>query len=143
MFERLLHSLGKPDSPQTENVGDDGELVLAAAKILYAVLPVDYVVTNQEAVALRMSLMRLFEISPDRCRRLIARAAAAHAKDTSILAAATLLKHRTSDAFRKQLCAEVNLLIHADGVVHDNEADLENRVSRLLGFGGDYWKKSG
>jgi uncharacterized tellurite resistance protein B-like protein len=142
MFERLLNSIGQPAQPPTTDVAADGELSLAAAKVMFAVLPVDYEVTNQERVALRTSLMRLFHISQEKCHRLMARAAAAHNKDPSILAAATLLKHRTPENFRRKLLAEINSLIRADGVLHDNELDLEHRMARLLGLGSDSWQQS-
>jgi uncharacterized tellurite resistance protein B-like protein len=142
VFERLLNSIGQAPQPQSTNVAADGELLLAAAKVLFAVLPVDYVITNQEGVALRNSLVRLFALSPEKCHRITSRAAAAHGKDPSILAATTLLKHRTPEGFRRKLLAEVNTLIRADGVLHDNELDLEHRLARLLGLSSDQWQKS-
>jgi uncharacterized tellurite resistance protein B-like protein len=142
MFERLINSIGQPAQPTSSNVAADGELLLAAAKVLFAALPVDYAVTSCEGVALRTSLMKLFALSPEKCHRLISRAAAAHGKDPSILAATTLLKHRTSEPFRRNLLAELNLIIRADGILHDNELDLEHRSVRLLGLTTDEWQHS-
>jgi uncharacterized tellurite resistance protein B-like protein len=142
MFERLLKRIGQSNQSHLKNIATDAELLLAAAKVLFAVLPVDHVVTKQEGVALRTSLIRLFALSPEKCRRLMARAAAAHGRESSILAAATLLKHRTPEAFRHELLEEVNSLIHADGVLHDNELDLEQRVARLLGLDNGGWKQT-
>lgn len=142
MFERLINSIGQPAQSPSTNVSADAELLLSAAKVLFAVLPVDYVVTSQEGVALRTSLIKLFNLSPEKCHRLTARAAAAHDKEPSILAATTLLKHRTSETFRRKLLAEVNVIIRADGVLHDNELDLEQRVARLLGLSTIQWQQS-
>jgi uncharacterized tellurite resistance protein B-like protein len=129
MFERLINSFGQP-----ANSYGDAELQLAASKLLFAVLPVDYKVTNEEAHALRNSLTSLFHVSPEKCRRMISRAAAAHAKEPSFVAAATLLKHRTTESFRQKLMTEARNLSRADGVVHNNELDLEQRLERLLGL---------
>jgi uncharacterized tellurite resistance protein B-like protein len=142
MFERLIHSIGQPAHPTLTDVSADAELLLAAAKVLFAVLPVDYSVTSQEGVALRRSLIKLFTLSPEKCHRIMARAAAAHDKEPSILAATTLLKHRTSESFRRKLLAEVNVIIRSDGVLHDNELDLEQRVARLLGLSTSHWQQS-
>jgi uncharacterized tellurite resistance protein B-like protein len=142
MFERLINSIGQPAQPILTNVAADGELLLAAAKVLFAALPVDYSVTSCEGVALRTSLIKIFALSPEKCHRVMSRAAAAHSQDSSILAATTLLKHRTSESFRRNLLAELNLIIRADGILHDNELDLEHRAARLLGLSLGEWQRS-
>jgi uncharacterized tellurite resistance protein B-like protein len=142
MFERLINSIGQPGQPPSTNVAADGELLLAAAKVLFAALPVDYAVTSSEGVALRTSLVTLFGLSQEKCHRVMSRAAAAHGQDSSILAATTLLKHRTSESFRRNLLAELNLIIRADGKLHDNELDLEHRAARLLGLTSGEWQQS-
>ncbi len=142
MFERLINSIGQQSQPPSANVAADGELLLAAAKVLFAALPVDYSVSSCEGVALRTSLIKLFALSPEKCHRVMSRAAAAHSQDSSILAATTLLKHRTSESFRRNLLAELNLIIRADGILHDNELDLEHRAARLLGLTTGEWQRS-
>jgi uncharacterized tellurite resistance protein B-like protein len=134
MFERLINSFGQPANQHTADVLHDGELQLAAVQLLFSVLPVDYDVSPIEGCALVTSIQSLFGFSPERCHKMIARAAALHARDSSIMAAATLLKSRTTLAFRSRLLAEVNTIIRADCVMHDNEIDLERRLERLLGL---------
>jgi uncharacterized tellurite resistance protein B-like protein len=108
MFERLIKSFGRPANQGNGTVIHDHELQLASAMLLFGALPVDYKVTSDET--------------------------SAHARETSIVAATTLLKHRTSEKFRRQLLAEINAVMRADGVLHDNEIDLERRIERLLGL---------
>jgi uncharacterized tellurite resistance protein B-like protein len=136
MFERLINSFGQSANPR------EAELQLAAAVLLFGVMPVDYKVTQDETSAFRASLVSLFNYSPEKCRRVMARAASAHARDSSIVATTTLLKHRTSEQFRTRLMCEVRKLSRADGVMHDNEHDLEQRIERLLGLAQDNLQKS-
>jgi uncharacterized tellurite resistance protein B-like protein len=142
MFERLVQSFGQPANQQPANILQNSELQLAAVKLLFSVLPVDYVVTNDEGCALVKSVCKVLACSPEKARRVVARAASAHARDTNIMAAATLLKHRTTFLFRQRLLAEVNVIMRADGVLHDNELDLEHRIERLLGLGSTILKST-
>lgn len=134
MFERLINSFGKPANQHDGSYPRDPELQLAAATLLFAVMPADHKVTADETCTMRKALNSLFNMSPEKCRRMIARAAAAHSRDSNIVAPTTLLKRRTSKIFRLQLLAEINSIMRADGVLHDNELDLEHRVARLLGL---------
>jgi uncharacterized tellurite resistance protein B-like protein len=134
MFQRLLNRLGAPANQQEAGWPHDHELQLAAAVLLFGVMPVDYAVTRDEGGALFAALTNLFHFSPERCRRMIARAAAVHVKDSTIMPAATLLKARTPETFRQQLLHEAQRIMQADGVIHVNEVDLFNRLQRLLGL---------
>jgi uncharacterized tellurite resistance protein B-like protein len=134
MFERLIRSFGRPANQTDGTVVRDQELQLASAKLLFSMLPADYNIEPEESVALREALTRLFHFTPMKCRRMIARAAAAHYREPSVLAAATLLKHRTAEAFRHTLLDEVRAIARADGALHPNELDLQTRVERLLGL---------
>jgi uncharacterized tellurite resistance protein B-like protein len=142
MFERLINSFGQPANQHAPDILQDGELQLAAVQLLFCVLPVDYEVTAKEGSALMSSLVTLFGYSPEKCHRMVARAAAAHDRDSTIMPAATLLKSRTTEQFRRRLLAQVNVLMRADGVLHDNELDLEHRIERLLGLASPNLQKS-
>jgi uncharacterized tellurite resistance protein B-like protein len=137
MFERLIKSLGQPVNRNDAPPDQDPELQLAAALLLFGVMPADYKITRDETSALRVALIGLFDFSPERCRRMMARAASMHARESSIVGATTLLKRRASEDFRLRLMREVRKLSRADGVVHDNELDLEHRIERLLGLAPD------
>jgi uncharacterized tellurite resistance protein B-like protein len=142
MFERLINSFGQPANQQDNGPVINSELQLASAMLLFSVLPVDYRVTVEEGCALQKSLFALFDLSPEKCRRMIARAAAAHNRDPAIVAATTLLKRQTSELFRIRLLAEINIIMRADGVLHDNELDFEHRVERLLGLAPETFRRS-
>jgi uncharacterized tellurite resistance protein B-like protein len=142
MFNRLLKSFGRPANQEDNPVIHDGELQLAAAVLLFGILPVDYVVTADEGAALKKSLQTLFGFSEEKCHRMMARAAAVYGRDTSILAATTLLKHRTTEMFRYRLVAEAQLIMRADGVLHDNELELGQRMKNMLGLGDTSLEKS-
>jgi uncharacterized tellurite resistance protein B-like protein len=142
MFERLINSFGQPANARDDGAVSDPELQLASAMLLFSVLRVDYHVTADEGCALQKSLLTLFNMSPEKCHRMIARAAAAHSKDPAIVAATTLLKRRTSDDFRHRLLAEINIIMRADGVLHDNELDFEHRVEKLLGLAPERLQQS-
>jgi uncharacterized tellurite resistance protein B-like protein len=143
MFERLIKSFGKPSNQHSSIVVRDQELQLASAKLLFSMIPADYNIEPEESVALREALTRLFHFGPMRCRRMIARAVAAHYREPSLLAAATLLKHRTSEAFRRNLLAEIRRIACADGTLHEYEIDLQTRVERLLGLPSTEFKLTG
>lgn len=134
MFERLISSFGRPANQHAADILHDGELQLAAIQLLFSVLPVDYKVSPVEGCALVKSINTLFAFSPEKCHHMISRAASNYSRDSNIMAAATLLKNRTTIAFRKSLLAEVNIIMRADGILHDNELDLEHRLERLLGL---------
>jgi uncharacterized tellurite resistance protein B-like protein len=143
MFERLIKSLGRALPESDGFVLRDQELQLASAKLLFSMLPADYNIEPEESVALRFALTRLFHFSPHKCRRMIARAAAAHFREPSILAAATLLKHRAPVEFRQRLLEEIRVIARADGALHENEIDLQERVERLLGLPSTAFKMTG
>jgi uncharacterized tellurite resistance protein B-like protein len=143
MFERLIKSFGKPSNQDNGFVLHDQELQLASAKLMFSMLPVDYYIEPEESAALRESLTRLFGFNLSKCRRMIARAAAAHFHDPSLLAAATLLKHRTTETYRRNLLEEIRAIARADGTLHDYEIDLQERVERLLGLPSTEFKLTG
>jgi uncharacterized tellurite resistance protein B-like protein len=143
MFERLIKSFGTPSNQHNAFVLRDHELQLASAKLLFSMLPADYNIEPEESVALREALTRLFGFGTLRCRRMIARAAAAHFREPSLLAAATLLKHRTSAAFRQNLLLEIRRIARADGSLHHFEIDMEERIGRLLGLPATEFKLTG
>jgi uncharacterized tellurite resistance protein B-like protein len=142
MFERLIKSFGKPANLTRSAHVTDHELQLAAAMLMFAVLPVDHKVTADETCALRSALVSLFDFSPEEAQRMLARSAAAHANEPSIVAATTLLKHRTTPEFRQHLLHELRAIVRSDGEVHHNESDLEQRVERLLGLSPHGFQKT-
>ena len=142
MFERLIKSMGQPANRQNGDVTHDPELQLATAQLLYGMLPADYLVKQLECIALLHGLERIFGFGPQRSHKLVARAAAAYSNEPNILASATLLKRRTSLAFRQKIMVEAKAIALADGDIHNNESDLLNRLANLLGLNNQNLKLS-
>ena len=134
MFDRLIEALGtvstKDDAVQIQRA----ETQLAAAILLYAVLPADRIFVPEEILALRQGLNHIFNFSDEKCRKLMSRAASQYQKEPTLLAPATLLKHRLSLSFRNLVLATARRIAMADGQLHDNEADVLRRIELLLGL---------
>ncbi|MFO1033171.1 MAG: TerB family tellurite resistance protein [Hyphomicrobiales bacterium] len=134
MFERLIESIG------IESTGGDAaqlaraETQLAAAILLFAIIPADRQHHRDESLALHLSLRRLFPLPEDKARKLVARAAAQYGREPTLLAPATLLKHRLSEAFRRRILLEAEIIAMADGSIHEFERDVLSRMERLLGL---------
>jgi len=134
MFDRLIESLGRTNQIDDSAQGRVVENQLAAAMLLYSVLPADHVIVPQESMELRLALQHLFFLTDLKSRHLITRAVSAHARDPSLVACATILKHRFSFAFRRRLLGAAHRIAMSDGRLHDNEADVLARISSLLGL---------
>jgi uncharacterized tellurite resistance protein B-like protein len=134
VFERLIESLG------TASTGDDAaqllrtETQLAAAILLFAIVPADRQHQPVESLALHLSLRRLLAISDEKTNKLVARAAAQYDREPTLLAPATLLKHRLSEGFRHRLVVEAHIIAMSDGQLHAYEQDVLSRTERLLGL---------
>ncbi len=144
MFDRLIEALGtistKDDAVQVQYA----ETQLATAILLFAVVPADRVCLPEEMQALQNGLLHIFDISNAKCRKLMSRAASQYMKEPTLLAPATLLKHRLSLSFRNLVLATARGIAMADGSMHENEADVLRRMEMLLGLsiGGAATKKS-
>jgi uncharacterized tellurite resistance protein B-like protein len=134
VFDRLVESLGRSTEIDDVTQLKIPENQLAVAILLYAVLPADNVVRPEECLELRIALQHLFSFDDVKSRHIIARAVSSYARDPSLLACATILKHRLSFNFRRQLLGAARRIAMSDGRMHDNEADVLARISSLLGL---------
>jgi uncharacterized tellurite resistance protein B-like protein len=134
VFDRLIESLGRDTLVDDATQMRVPENQLSVAILLFAVLPADNVIRPEESLELRVTLQHLLELDDVKSRYLIDRAMASHARDQSLLACATLLKHRLSFNFRRQLLGAARRIAMSDGRMHDNEADVLARISSLLGL---------
>jgi len=134
MFDRLVENLGRAsvagDAAQIRNP----ETQLAAAMLLYAVLPADNVIRPEESFELRLTLQRLLRVGDVQAQHLISRAVSAYSREPSLLACATILKHRFTLGFRNSLFEAARRIAAADGQIHVNEADVLSRITSLLGL---------
>ncbi|MDE2446934.1 MAG: TerB family tellurite resistance protein, partial [Alphaproteobacteria bacterium] len=74
----------------------------------------------------------LFALDRRKCRKLLSRAMAARLRDPSVFNSAMLLKRWASPELNDKLLAAATQVAHADGVLHDYEADLLQRLQRML-----------
>jgi uncharacterized tellurite resistance protein B-like protein len=134
VFERLVESLGLTTSGGDAAQLPRAETQLASAILLFAIIPADRQHLREESQALHLSLRRLFALSDDKANKLVARAAAQYGREPTLLAPATLLKHRLSEIFRRKLVVEAYIIALADGELHAYEQDVLLRMERLLGL---------
>ncbi|MDE2385854.1 MAG: TerB family tellurite resistance protein [Alphaproteobacteria bacterium] len=134
MFERLIESLGTISTRDDATQARNPETQLAAAILLYAVVPADHVYASAESAALHEGLRHIFRLPDDKCRKLVSRAMAQYSREPTLLAPATLLKHRLSLSFRQLILATARRIALADGELHNNELDVLARISSLLGL---------
>ena len=132
MFNRLLESLGtistKDDSVQVLQP----ETQLATAILLFAVIPADSFHAASESRAFFEGLRHIFGLSEEKCWKLMSRAVSQYRKEPTLLAPATLLKHRLSVGFRRLVLVCAKRIAMADGSIHAYEADVLTRLETLL-----------
>jgi uncharacterized tellurite resistance protein B-like protein len=142
VFDRLVESIGRNTQIDDSAQAQVPENQLAAAILLYAVLPADNVIRPEESLELRIALQHLFGATDEKSRRLIARAMSAHSREPSLLASATILKHRFTFNFRRHILGAAHRIAMSDGRMHDYEADVLARISSLLGLNSTAQKLS-
>ena len=132
MFDRLLESLGtvstKDDAVQIRHP----ETQLATAILLFAVIRADSFHAASESRAFYEGLRHIFGLDEAKCWKLMSRAVSQYRKEPSLLAPATLLKHRLSIGFRHLVLVTANRIAMADGHLHNYEADVLSRIETLL-----------
>lgn len=132
MFNRLLESLGtistKGDAVQVLQP----ETQLATAILLFAVIRADSFYAASESRAFYEGLRHIFGLDEAKCWKLMSRAVSQYSKEPSLLAPATLLKHRLSRGFRRLVFVTAKHIAMADGNVHAYEADVLARLEALL-----------
>jgi len=132
MFDRLIEALGTISTKDDAVQVNRAETQLAVAILLYAVIPADRVVLQEEVQAFRSGLLHIFDISDDNCRKLMSQASKQYHQEPTLLAPATLLKHRLSPSFRNLVFTAARSIAMSDGNMHENEADVLRRIEMLL-----------
>ena len=129
-IRQLFADLAREQKPP--RLGDD-ELQLAAAALLFHVISIDGVVTEDEKVMLADLLMRRFKIDADGAEELIGAARDADNEAVDLYGFTSLLKRRLDQAEREKLVEMMWKLVFVDGKVHEFEDNLVWRVAELLG----------
>ena len=132
MFNRLLESLGTISTKDDAVQVLEPETQLATAILLFAVIQADSSYAASESRAFYEGLRHIFGLSEDRCWKLMSRAVSQYHKEPSLVAPATLLKHRLSMAFRRLVLVTAKRIAMSDGYLHAYEADVLARLETLL-----------
>ena len=113
-------------------VGED-ELQLAAAALLFHVVAVDGVVSDEEREMLSTLLGRRFELEPAETKSLVKAAENADAEAVDLYGFTSVLKRKLEAADRERIVEMMWKLVYADGRVHEFEDNAVWRVAELLG----------
>ncbi len=134
MFDRLLESLGTISTKEDAVQIRQPETQLATAILLFAVIHADSIHAASESRAFYEGLRHIFGLEEAKCWKLMSRAVSQYRKEPSLLAPATLLKHRLSPGFRQLVFATAQRIAMADGHLHEYETDVLARMSSLMGL---------
>jgi uncharacterized tellurite resistance protein B-like protein len=129
-IKRFLADLGGRD--ETVAVGED-ELQLAAAALLFHVVAVDGVVSEEEREMLSALLGRRFELDPVETKSLVKAAENADAEAVDLYGFTSVLKRKLELVDRERVIEMMWKLVYADGSVHEFEDNAVWRVAELLG----------
>ncbi len=114
------------------SIGEE-EVRLAAAALLYHVVAIDGVVSEEERRTLSDLLERYFDLDPKEIRSLMGAAETADAEAVDLYGFTRVLKGRLDAADRERIIEMMWKLVFADGTVHEFEDNVVWRVAELLG----------
>lgn len=110
---------------------------LAAAALLFHVIAVDGVVSDDERATLSSVLRRHFELDEKDALALATAAEQADKKAVDLYGFTSVLKRQADEADRERIVEMMWQLVYADGAVHEFEDNVIWRVAELLGVGSE------
>ncbi len=128
---KFLRDLAAPDAEAPATTEDD--IRLAAAALMFHVVAIDGVITDEERHTLREQLQARFAIDDRAARRLVDDAGAADAEAVDLYGFTSVLKQNLEVAERERIVEMMWRLVFADGDMHEFEDNLVWRVAELLG----------
>jgi uncharacterized tellurite resistance protein B-like protein len=128
-LRRFLNDMSA--SEDHAEVGED-EVQLAAAALLFHVIAVDGMASEEERAKLEGLLERRFDLGPDEARSLVSAAEEADAEAVDLYGFTSILKRRLDEADRERIVEMMWKLVFADGAVHEFEDNVVWRVAELL-----------
>jgi uncharacterized tellurite resistance protein B-like protein len=128
-IKRFLHEAGASRLPETP--GSD-PIQLAAAALLFHVVAIDGVVTDEERVLLTDLLSRRFGLSVDEAATLARKAEDADAEAVDLYGFTSVLKRTLDIGDRERIIEMMWKLGYADGAIHEFEDNAIWRVAELL-----------
>lgn len=105
---------------------------LAAAALLFHVVAVDGVVTEEERQTLIEELTRRFDLDRSAAQSLVERGERAEDEAVDLYRFTSTLKARLDQGARERLVETMWRLVYADGAVHEFEENAVWRIAELL-----------
>jgi uncharacterized tellurite resistance protein B-like protein len=132
LLAAIKRFLSDPDSGRSAGPANDEQIRLAAAALLFHVVAVDGVVTEEERVLLTDLLSRRFSLSIDEAASLAKRAESADAEAVDLYGFTSVLKRTLDISDRERIIEMMWKLGYADGNIHEFEDNAIWRVAELL-----------
>jgi uncharacterized tellurite resistance protein B-like protein len=133
MFDAISRLFGDPSGARRGQPLSEEDQRLAAAALLYHVIAIDGLVTDEERTLLADLLMRRFGLGIDAARALVKEAEAADREAVDLYGFTSVLKRQLDEADRERIVEMMWKLTYADGSVHEFEDNVIWRVAELLG----------
>ena len=133
MLDAIKTFLSELSGSHEKKSFDDDEYRLAAAALLFHVIAVDGVVSEEERNKLAELLMRRYQLDRAGVGELIARAETADNEAIDLYGFTHILKQKLDAAGRERIIELMWMLVYADGSSHEFEDNVIWRVAELLG----------
>ncbi|HVY19939.1 MAG TPA: TerB family tellurite resistance protein [Bauldia sp.] len=137
MFESLRRLLSEAARRQTALPANEEELRLASAALLFHVIAVDGIVTEDERGALQAVLEERFGLDDDAADELMSAAEDADDNAVDLYSFTHVLKAALEPQDRERIIEMMWKLVYADGAVHEFEDNAVWRVAELLGVSAE------
>jgi uncharacterized tellurite resistance protein B-like protein len=119
-------------APRAPGPAAEDEIRLAAAALLFHVIAVDGVVSDDERTMLTDVLSRRFDLSVDEAAALARKGEGAEAEAVDLYGFTSVLKRTLEIGDRERIIEMMWKLVYADGTVHEFEDNAVWRVAELL-----------
>ena len=133
MFEALKNFLGNPASAEEVNTPDVDPLKLAEAALMYHVIAVDGVITEDEKQRIHDVLSQHFGLEESETNQMLIEARNAENEAIDLYTFTSKLKNSFPEEDRVSIIENLWEMVFADGVVHELEDNVVWRVAELLG----------
>ncbi len=132
MLARIREFLDRLAGDDEPTKVDEEEIRLAVAALLYHVIAVDGVVSEEERSLFTELLKKQFDLDPSATNALVEAAETADAEAVDLYSFTSVLKRRLEVADRERIIEMMWRLVYADGGVHEFEDNVVWRVAELL-----------
>lgn len=132
MLAAIRQFLTEAGGSRAPEVASDERIRLAAAALLFHVVAIDGVITDEERVMLTDLLSRRFGLSVDEAATLARKGEEADAEAVDLYSFTSVLKRTLDIGDRERIIEMMWKLGYADGSIHEFEDNAIWRVAELL-----------